>query len=583
MPLRGSRFRSPFVSSKVKATMKSFYIMLDEPHKTYHSGEEVAGQVILVLGRNVTDVSIRLALIGMIKVHPNTPLRSGKKEVLFNREILLYGDRANNELALTKGEHRFPFIVKLPRKNIHTSISFEKGEIKYCLRTDLCDGDSNDAKFATSEMLLNIVKPINVTLLPESRPKTFTFKNSRGIMHRIPSSTSSLNSSDSVEAQRDSSVVRNSNKIKVKMEIPSLGYLKGESIPVKLNIQHYKRISNVNGIFITFLRVCTLDMGEEYELQSFRKDLAQTIVPLIVDPDSKSSYEICTSLKVPLDCFPTIVTNLVSFQYYIEVLINLSSSARIPGLQKRKQLVDEEVIHLNSEDTIYNVDKLKQMKNVLTMTSEVVVGTERLPVSGSSKKHRQRFRLVNSSIRIADTPQESVSSFDLDSRVNSDVHSNNTLTDSASNRKVQTGENDLTNRDTGATSTALEVSRSSRDGSSSAHSFNNLLPDRISIPSIPSPPPSGTLATAEEEKDVLRLREQALLPSEPPEFNSDVTHGTNEYTTRHMSPLSPPSSVEDFSGNSNNSGEQQSLEELPPSYSETISREHDGKRRVSLR
>ncbi len=560
--------------------------MLDEPHKTYHSGEEVSGQVILVLGKNVTNVSIRLTLVGMIKVHPNTPLRSDKKEVLFNREILLYGDQANNELALTKGEHRFPFIVKLPRKNIHTSISFEKGEIKYCLRTDLRDGNSSNIKLATSEMILNIVKPINVMLLPEARPKTFTFRNNRGSMHRIPSSVSSINSADSIEAQHENaSLIRNSNEIKVRMEIPSLGYLKGESIPVKLNIRHYKRITNVNGIFITLLRVCALDMGDEYELQSFRKDLAQTIVPLIVDPDSKSNYEICTSLKVPLDSFPTIVTNLVSFQYYVEVLINMSSTARIPGLQKRKQLVDDEVIHLNSEDTIYNVDKLKQMKNVLTMTSEVIIGTERTTALRNSRKHRQRIHQVASSLRTADASQESISSLEQHSRTNSNIHTKTTLASSSSNTHIERDEADCVHGDTGVTSTALNAqhSRNSSGRSFGTHSFNDILPDRISIPSIPSPPPSRIPATAEDEKKTLLLREQALLPSEPPQFNTEMAQETREYTVRHMSPLSPPSSVEGFSRDLNVSHEPENSEELPPSYSESVNREFDGKRQVPLR
>lgn len=467
LPSKGGR-------SSTRNTIKELYIQLDKPHNTFRAGEEASGQIILILNENMANIMITLSLVGVIKLHSNTPLRSDRKENLFNHEILLYGDTENNELALTKGEHRFPFIVKLPKKNVHTSISFGKGEIKYTLKAELCNKLDNEAKIANAELLLTIIKPINLTLLPEAQPKTLTFRNTRKNFKHSVSSTSSIYSTDSWELQQGGPGTGSSNnnnthsqkdgkEIRIKLEIPSMGYLKGESIPVKLFVRHYKHITNVNGIFITLIRVCSLDLGEEHELQSFRKDLVQSIVPLIINPDSSATYEVSTTLRVPSDSFPTIVSNLVSFQYYVEVLLNLSNSS--PKVQK-PEMIDDEVIQLDSTDNIYNVDKLKQMKNVLTLTSEIVIGTERKEIS-KVKKHRK-----HSSHETLQSPTE--------------------------------------------TSVASTTYPSSTTASSAS---------QITLPAIPS---ARSPQSAHEEKEYLRLRTQALLPSEPPDSSPAYTSADDE-------------------------------------------------------
>lgn len=120
------------------------------------------------------------------------------------------------------------------------------------------------------------------------------------------------------------SVNKPPSTIKVILDVPQRGYLRGESIPVKLTINHLKKIQDLNGIIITFVRVCRLDNGPDGVVESFRKDLQQTVLPLYVDPVTLNS-EVKTSLRVPPDAFPTITgCPLVSFQYFIEVLINLS-------------------------------------------------------------------------------------------------------------------------------------------------------------------------------------------------------------------------------------------------------------------
>ncbi|ODV86660.1 hypothetical protein CANARDRAFT_183465, partial [[Candida] arabinofermentans NRRL YB-2248] len=403
---------------------------------------------------------VNLSLIGVIKANSTSPLRSVKKQYLFNHKIVLYGDSQNNENALTKGEHRFPFIVKLPKKNIYTSISFERGQIKYNLKCDLLDKALDDTPVLRCEKSISIIKPINLALLPEPQPKLLSFKNNRKNLQKTISSTSSINSIDSLETNSTTD-----DDIKIKLLLNSTGYLRGESISVKLNVKHFKRISNMNGIIVTLIRICRLDLGEEHEIQSYRKDLSQSIVPLITDPKGLAS-EVSTALRIPVDCFPTIVSSLVSFQYYIEVLVNLSNS-KIQIHNPNNEIVDDEVIQSETMNFLYNVDRLKKMKNVLTITSEIVLGTERKPISTLKK----RIKSKNSSPVPVSSPH-----------------------------------------------TPSTSSESPVDTNSSALTSPMIVPSVLPIPATNNMRYASSISGLPQvdEKQLLKLREDALLPSEPP-------------------------------------------------------------------
>ncbi|OUM55705.1 hypothetical protein BVG19_g5285 [[Candida] boidinii] len=579
-------------------SIEEFYILLDNPHKTFKPGEEVCGQVILILKKNLSNVLITLSLIGLIKlIGSGSTFRSTKKTNLFNHTINLYGNSIPNpphtptptqqqqssnhdnmeietnisNPGLTKGEHHFPFIVKLPKKDIYTSVTFEKGEIRYSLKASISDsyflnnnsgsgspivsspsntslnnnrfsnspssktsltrnnllnlnntnntttsdssntlsnditnnipdnntltsssntgnGTSNqrysndlnnsnnsNKSILTCEKYLSIIKPINLSLLPESQPKILVFRVPKKGLKKTISSTSTVNSqlssysqdftimtpisnnnnspeddsnnqsnsagqnltgsaavsitssthsssendnsnnnnnnsnsnNNNEEAQKvvfaspltdnnneseipnklnfqqssqsssTSSSTRIANDIKLSVYTPSMGYLRGEIVPVKINVQHYKKFKSPTGIIVTLIRICRIDQGAEHAIQSFRKDLSQSIVPLFLSPNNKFQYEVTTSLKIPLDCFPTIVgSNMVSFQYYIEVIVNLSNSKAISNQNKA---------HLDSgmdDEDIYDVTSLNDTSspsNTTNQSSSAQINTSNTP------------------------------------------------------------------------------------------------------------------------------------------------------------------------------------------------------------
>lgn len=209
--------------------------------------------------------------------------------------------------------------------------------------------------------------------------------------------------------------------IKVSLEIPHRGYLRGELIPIKLNINHLRKIQDLSGIIITFVRVCRIDNGPETLFDSFRKDLQQLVIPLFVDPNTFQS-EINTSVRVPADSFPTISgCPLVSFQYFIEVLINLSGKSLSIDQESKTGSNGNDLIigaatsaaasspfnfnyqphgsfDSKERSTYINTDKYKRMKKFLQLTTEVIIGTHRLKQSDSTGAYNNNNQNQNTII-----------------------------------------------------------------------------------------------------------------------------------------------------------------------------------------
>ncbi|QBM90882.1 Arrestin (or S-antigen), N-terminal domain [Metschnikowia aff. pulcherrima] len=484
-------------------SVDEFYIVLDDPHKLWAPGEEILGQVILRSRKHLANIAITFNLAGHVKIHalPHLKLRP-MKTVLFSHTIQIYGPKPGlqpgPEFAngLYKGEHRFPFIVKLPNRRIFTSIDFGKGAIVYVLLTHLQSADTtaistplgskvtpaasaaNSAKNNPApgakehelssllrakealakihhptflyEKIISLVNPVDVAHLPPPKRKQLVIKNPRkGKLLRVQSLSLTINTYATLSsANSDLESVTNTNTninmntnatsmpglaanvaldvpvalpasqhtavspsvpgspglqtllpkpdvIRVLMDIAQRGYLRGELIPIKIAINHLRKIQDLTGIIVTLVRVCRIDYGPDGYYESFRKDLQQLVIPLFVDP-ATFSLEISTSVRVPPDAFPTISgCPLVSFQYFIEVMLNLSGkslSLTTPSEQPKLSNQDDQGLSpgqpapsnynfqslAHSRSEYINTDKFKRLKKFLQMTTEVVIGTHRL-------------------------------------------------------------------------------------------------------------------------------------------------------------------------------------------------------------
>lgn len=151
-----------------------------------------------------------------------------------------------------------------------------------------------------------------------------------------------------------------------KVFLGQAGALAGDSISVKAVLCHTKPVKSLRGCIVTLYRLSRFD-NESSEAKSFRKDLAQTVSPLFVDPKSLSGA-VSTSLRIPPDTFPTIATApLISFRYFVEVVLDLRGKLTGNDLSGKKLVTNT----LGFAET----DALRREKGILNMQQEITIGT----------------------------------------------------------------------------------------------------------------------------------------------------------------------------------------------------------------
>jgi hypothetical protein len=205
------------------------------------------------------------------------------------------------------------------------------------------------------------------------------------------------------------------------VELLKGGCLRGDMVPIKISVQHIRRIKSMHGVIVTLYRLGRIDSSPpllskelpeaEYYPRSktglgglslssagscsvFRKDLSQAFAPLIIDPDTLSAT-LTTSVRVPEDVFPTIKDapyEMISFKYHIEVIVDLGGKLanQIQGTKTSGTRMspvtgplgvtgnpyDGNAAALTSWGTsIVDTDRLRRQKGVICVVFEVVVGT----------------------------------------------------------------------------------------------------------------------------------------------------------------------------------------------------------------
>jgi hypothetical protein len=213
------------------------------------------------------------------------------------------------------------------------------------------------------------------------------------------------------------------------VELLKGGCLRGDVIPIKIAVQHIRRIKSMHGVIVTFYRLGRIDSSpslpskdlpeaearrlekEEYYPRSktglgglslssagscsvFRKDLSQAFAPLLIDPDTLTA-NLTASVRVPEDVFPTIKGvphEMISFKYHVEVIVDLGGKLanQIQGgkpsttrmspvggpLGVTGSSFDGGASSLTSWGTsIIDTDRLRRQKGVISVVFEVVVGT----------------------------------------------------------------------------------------------------------------------------------------------------------------------------------------------------------------
>ncbi len=208
------------------------------------------------------------------------------------------------------------------------------------------------------------------------------------------------------------------------IELQKGGCLRGDMIPVKISVQHIKRIKSMHGVVVTFFRQGRIDSSppaslfaglskeetgrlekDDYYPKSkaglsgmlltsvgscsvFRKDLSQTFSPLIIDPVTLKS-SVTASVRVPEDAFPTIrgvPGEMISFKYQVEVIVDLGGrlASLLQSSQSKGGPAPASVVVNPYEagpgiaswtTSIVDTQQLRRQKGVISVAFEVVVGT----------------------------------------------------------------------------------------------------------------------------------------------------------------------------------------------------------------
>lgn len=254
-----------------------------------------------------------------------------------------------------------------------------------------------------------------------------TISSSTGLSFRLAPAPSSAKSARDSKSSKASA---NEKTITATIELLKSGCLPGDNLPLKISIRHTKAIKSMHGIIITLYRQGRIDSApplslfsdikgkeaerlkhEEYYPKSktglsglslssagsssmFRKDLAQTFAPILVDPVTLATI-VHASVRVPEDVFPTISDvpgEMISFKYYIEVIVDLGG--KLAGQQRHVPRVGAITVPTSHGNTpssktdgnsnmlaafggsLVDTAHIRREKSVVACFFDVVVGTK---------------------------------------------------------------------------------------------------------------------------------------------------------------------------------------------------------------
>lgn len=315
------------------------------------------------------------------------------------------------------------------------------------------------------------------------------------------------------------------------IELLKGGAVAGDMATIKVSVQHIKKLKSMHGVIITLYRQGRIDtappassfggtvsredsrtsqreelyprsrtglgglsLSSATSLSVFRKDLSQTIAPLIVHPPTLETT-VTASVKVPEDAFPTIKNvpgEMVSFKYHVEVVVDLGGrlANHLSGGTQTSSTAAESNNYMSRGTNVIDTDRLRREKGVISVNFELVMGTED-SMRGRARANTMRTYQMHEH---AMTPEEVISPW-ADDRTERPDGTNGYWPQSATSRSIR--EPSLTRQLTNGTTRPT-------------HPPEEEAPAYVPPPQIAD---EGRLS----EKERIRRHEERLLPSQPPQ------------------------------------------------------------------
>lgn len=427
---------------------------------------------------------------------------------------------------------------------------------------------SNVADESSQDAPTNPRSPVHSDLRSEVSGDSAVSGSTGLSSNRIDPSPGSLGT---IQAGGSKKIVPGDKTITTTLELLKGGCLPGDTLPIRVNIQHTKSIRSLHGVIVTLYRQGRVDSAppvslfknlskeemrrlekEEYYPKSktglgglsltsagscsvFRKDLSQTLSPLFIDPVTHAT-SITTSVRVPENAFPSIrgvPGEMISFKYRLEILVDLGgklSSAIQVGQNPRlaggggalSTTADLPAGVASYDGSLINTDALKREKGVIFDSFEVVVGT------------------LNSSKRGKAVRQGSLVHTHTDYYEGTNYPENGPWSGGWDEEAYGTGDN-----------FAQVLPPFSGDPAAQYPFWNGTAYPEPASNSVPQyvPPPEIANESGLSEKERIRRAEQRLLPSQPdaappPPPVSDNAGRSSSHVTAPTAPTrSPPSHI----------------------------------------
>ncbi|KAK4156945.1 hypothetical protein C8A00DRAFT_12146 [Chaetomidium leptoderma] len=328
-------------------------------------------------------------------------------------------------------------ISKRPRKKRPPVAGAEKGSVASDTAAPASDLDSTRANENSTEGSLSVIgedlehePPGNNPRSPQSDVRSVSSESA------VSGSTGRSKAGDANHAITTTASLGGKKALAVKertitatVEPLKGGCLRGDMVPIKISVQHIRRIKSMHGVIVTLYRLGRIDSSppllakelpqadarqpekEEFYPRSktglgglslssagscsvFRKDLSQAFAPLIIDPVTLTA-SLTASVRVPEDVFPTIKGTpyeMISFKYHVEVIVDLGGklSNQIHGTKPSSTRMSPVAGPLGVTGSPYDggatsstswgtsiidTDRLRRQKGVICVVFEVVVGT----------------------------------------------------------------------------------------------------------------------------------------------------------------------------------------------------------------
>ncbi|XP_051165266.1 arrestin domain-containing protein 17-like [Leptopilina boulardi] len=263
--------------------LKDFKILFDNPWKTYYPGQNVTGRILLVLDspKKIRGICVKM------KGEANTSWTADKQQLnnegryeneqqlltgheeYFSIKYNVVGQSSDGEVELKAGEHFYPFMCSLP-PNIPSSFESDLGYVRYTIKAILdrpwkFDHETKDAFTVVSSFDLNTESRAMEPIM-EEKTKTFCC------------------------------LCCASAPLSVNISLPVRGYVPGQSMPIKVNVE------NQSGVEVTTVKLI-LQKVVTYRVNTPHTDTKTEYMTIAevskgpVDGNGNVSYE--QSLDIP--------------------------------------------------------------------------------------------------------------------------------------------------------------------------------------------------------------------------------------------------------------------------------------------